>query len=262
MAGNEAAGKTELTPRLGKVASRELALNGYTRYEQLTAATRQQLLDIHGVGPKAIHILEEELRGRGLSFLALDGSASTDRALPRKHNEGGPGGELTIDQIMTILPQTVPSLAALTNDVSPAALHAPPKPGEWSVNDVLAHLRACSDVLGGNIVRIMTEDTPAVKALSPRTHMRRTDYPAWQFEPAFEAFNRQRSELLAVVQPLPTTAWERTAMVSGLVGGPAPRSAHYYGDWMAGHERAHVKHIARIVAHVRDHSANFRAKGR
>ncbi len=64
---------TELTPRIGKVAVRELALNGYTRYEQLTAVTSKQLLAIHGVGPKAIRILEEELKARGLSFLAVRG---------------------------------------------------------------------------------------------------------------------------------------------------------------------------------------------
>jgi len=59
---------TQLTPRLGKVASRELALNGYTRYEQLTRVSAKELLRIHGIGPKAIRILEEELAARGLAF--------------------------------------------------------------------------------------------------------------------------------------------------------------------------------------------------
>ena len=57
-----------LTPRIGKVATRELAAHGFTHYEQLTRATREELLAIHGVGPKAIQILDEELRLRGLSF--------------------------------------------------------------------------------------------------------------------------------------------------------------------------------------------------
>ncbi len=58
----------EITPRIGKVARRELALNGYTSYDELTRASRGQLLAIHGVGPKAIRLLEEELRARGLTF--------------------------------------------------------------------------------------------------------------------------------------------------------------------------------------------------
>ncbi|ONI68571.1 hypothetical protein BWI15_36905 [Kribbella sp. ALI-6-A] len=60
--------QTELTPRIGKVATRELALNGYTTYEQLTQVTTKELLAIHGIGPKAIRILDEELTARGLRF--------------------------------------------------------------------------------------------------------------------------------------------------------------------------------------------------
>ncbi|MEV6285464.1 hypothetical protein [Kribbella sp. NPDC051770] len=59
---------TEFTRRIGKVADRELALNGYTTYEQLTSVTPKELLAIHGVGPKAIRILEEELTALGLAF--------------------------------------------------------------------------------------------------------------------------------------------------------------------------------------------------
>lgn len=60
--------ETEFPQRMGAVAPRALALNGYTRYEQLTAVTPKDLLKIHGVGPKAIRVLEEELAARGLSF--------------------------------------------------------------------------------------------------------------------------------------------------------------------------------------------------
>ncbi|CAN5496385.1 hypothetical protein BH09CHL1_BH09CHL1_11530 [soil metagenome] len=59
---------TEFPKRMGKVAPRELALNGYTRFEQLTTVTPTELLKIHGVGPKAIRVLEEELAARGLAF--------------------------------------------------------------------------------------------------------------------------------------------------------------------------------------------------
>jgi hypothetical protein len=60
--------RSEFTPRIGNVALRELALHGYTHYEQLTRVSVKQLLDIHGVGPKAVRILAEELDARGLTF--------------------------------------------------------------------------------------------------------------------------------------------------------------------------------------------------
>lgn len=61
---------TEFPHGIGKVARRELALNGYTTYEQLTRVTAKKLLSIHGIGPKSIRILGEELASRGLSFAA------------------------------------------------------------------------------------------------------------------------------------------------------------------------------------------------
>jgi predicted flap endonuclease-1-like 5' DNA nuclease len=59
---------TEFPRSMGKVAPRELAVHGITRYEQLTGWSEQELLDIHGVGPKAIRILREELSARGLTL--------------------------------------------------------------------------------------------------------------------------------------------------------------------------------------------------
>ncbi|WP_203579347.1 hypothetical protein [Microbacterium hibisci] len=60
--------ESELTPRIGVVARRELALHGITGYDDLTVRSRAELLAIHGVGPKAIRILEEELAARRQSF--------------------------------------------------------------------------------------------------------------------------------------------------------------------------------------------------
>jgi predicted flap endonuclease-1-like 5' DNA nuclease len=60
--------ETEFPHGIGKVARRELAANGYTRYEQLTTVTTKELLAIHGIGPKSIRILGEELAARGLGF--------------------------------------------------------------------------------------------------------------------------------------------------------------------------------------------------
>lgn len=61
---------TEFPRSIGKVATRELALHGYTRLSHLTRVSKKTLLAIHGVGPKAVRILEEELTNQGLGFKA------------------------------------------------------------------------------------------------------------------------------------------------------------------------------------------------
>lgn len=57
--------ESELPAAMGKVARRELALNGLTRLDQFDGASEKELLAIHGVGPKAIRILRENLERDG-----------------------------------------------------------------------------------------------------------------------------------------------------------------------------------------------------
>jgi hypothetical protein len=154
---------------------------------------------------------------------------------------------MTIDAVMATLTTTVPRITELSTGLTPARLNAAPEADAWSINDVLAHLRACHDVLGGNVLRILAEDRPAWKGMNPRTWQKKTDYHEWEFVPAFEAFAGQRAALLAVLEPLPREVWQRYAVVKVPPAKTYEYTALYYADWMAGHERAHLKHIRRLV---------------
>jgi len=59
---------TEFPHGIGRVAKRALAANGFTRYAHLTATTAHDLLAIHGIGPRAVRILADELTARGMTF--------------------------------------------------------------------------------------------------------------------------------------------------------------------------------------------------
>lgn len=52
---------SDFPPSMGKVAPRELALNGIYTLQQSTQYSEEELLAIHGVGPKAVRIIKEEL---------------------------------------------------------------------------------------------------------------------------------------------------------------------------------------------------------
>ena len=117
---------------------------------------------------------------------------------------------------------------------------------------MLAHLRACSDVLGNYILKIIAEDRPAWRGVTPRAWAKKTNYRELEFLPSFRSYTKQRADLLAVLEPLPLESWSRTATIIGMIPGRVfERTALYYGDWLAGHERAHVKQIKRIVNTVR-----------
>jgi endonuclease III len=55
-------------PRVGAPAIRALASIGVTRIDQLAEQSRKELLGLHGVGPRALRIIDEALAARGLSM--------------------------------------------------------------------------------------------------------------------------------------------------------------------------------------------------
>ncbi|SRR5258708_2337320 len=157
-----------------------------------------------------------------------------------------PRGSLTIEQVLTILAATPPRITALTTGLKPAQLRTAPNPAEWSANDVLAHLRACADVWGKCIVQIIAQDRPTLRAINPRTWINQTDYLEQEFQPSLHAFATQRTDLLAELEPLAVEGWSRSATITG-AGKPLERTVLFYAQWMAQHERPHIKQIERIV---------------
>jgi DNA-directed RNA polymerase alpha subunit len=55
-------------PEISQPALRALRGAGYTRLEHLTNVSEKDLLKLHGMGPKALGILREALKEKGLSF--------------------------------------------------------------------------------------------------------------------------------------------------------------------------------------------------
>lgn len=153
----------------------------------------------------------------------------------------------TIEQIVSELADNPQRIAELVAGLKPAHLHAPQRPGEWSVNEVLAHLRACADVWGGCIDRILREERPTIRAIDPRTWVTGTDYPKQRFKVSFQAYTAQRAELLARLRRLKRDQWSRSARVVG-AGKELERTVKFYAQWLARHEGTHVKHIRRMAA--------------
>ena len=107
---------------------------------------------------------------------------------------------LTIDEVLSRLAEQPKSIHALTKGLPRARLHHPPRRDEWSPNDVLAHLRSCGDMWGQYMATIIAEDHPMIRAMSPRTWIKRTSYPELEFAPSFRAFAKQRADLLGAAQ--------------------------------------------------------------
>ena len=154
---------------------------------------------------------------------------------------------LPIEQVLTLLAENARRLVAITSNAAPARLQTKPTADGWSANDVLAHMRSCADVWGGCIAAIIAQDRPTV---NPRSWIKGTKYPDLEFRESLRSFLSQRADLLAVLEQLPPNGWSRAATVSG-AGRVLVRSVHFYAQWLARHERTHVKQIERIVISTR-----------
>lgn len=157
-----------------------------------------------------------------------------------------PRTPLTLEQVLTLLAETPPRLTTLTEGLTPSQLRTAPNQGEWSANDVLAHLRSCADVWGDCIAVILAQDHPTIRAVNPTTWIKKTDYPDLELQPSLHAFTKQRTELLAVLEALPPESWSRAATLTG-AGKPIERTLHSFAGRLARHERPHIKQIERIV---------------
>jgi uncharacterized damage-inducible protein DinB len=146
-----------------------------------------------------------------------------------------------------MLAATPSRIADITKGLTPAHLLIPPEPGEWSARDVLAHLRACSDMWGKYIAVILHEDHPTFKAMNPTTWIKQTNYLEQQFQASLQAFTTQRAKLLKLLKPLPTEAWSRAAAMTG-AGKPRERTVRTYAQWLANHEQSHIRQMERIVS--------------
>jgi hypothetical protein len=146
------------------------------------------------------------------------------------------------DRVVTMLAAAPAALAEATAAADPQRLRTPPAPGEWSAVEVLAHLRTCADVWGGCIATILAEDEPTIRATNPRTYAETVDYGD-DFAGSLRAFIEQREELVRTLRSLDAAQWER-----GATGRPLRRTVLSYAEWLATHERPHLKQVARAAA--------------
>jgi DinB superfamily len=164
---------------------------------------------------------------------------------------GEPPPRFSLEEVLAILGSSPSRIAETTADVPDDALHQPLEPGGWSARDVLAHIRACDQTWGGYIARILDEEDPSFRAENPRTTILRTDLLEQRFPESLAGFGADRGRLIARLGAVDPDTMSRTASVRIPALGVVERTAFYYADRLAGHEREHVRQIERGTARRR-----------
>jgi hypothetical protein len=153
------------------------------------------------------------------------------------------------EKFLAQLAETPRQLAALSRGLDSARLNARTVDEPWSANDILAHLRACADVWGKGITAMLTQEHPTLRYVSPRTWIRKKDYPTQEFHASLQAFTAQREQLVAALKPLPLKDWSRGATFTATTRG-REQTVFSYVQRMAEHERGHCEQIEALLHRV------------
>lgn len=151
-----------------------------------------------------------------------------------------------IRDVLRTLAATPKDIARIARGCTPPQLHRRPAPDAWSARDIVAHLRACADVWGSSIERMLGEDRPTIRYTSPRGWIKKTDFLNQTFRDSLKAFARGRVELIASLENLEPAEWSRGATFTGTTLG---RNATVldYARRIADHEVRHLDQIRRTL---------------
>jgi len=151
------------------------------------------------------------------------------------------------DRILTLLAQAPSRLAAATRGVGAARLALRTETEPWSVSDILAHLRACSDVWGKSIRAMLEQDNPQQRYKSPRAYMRQPKYHAAEFAAALESFTQERQKLVQVLADLDEAGWGRPGTFSGTSPRNRSQTVMSYAARVANHEQPHLDQVEALL---------------
>ena len=125
-------------------------------------------------------------------------------------------------------------------------LHRQPDVDAWSAQEIVAHLRACAEVWGRSIDRMLTEDHPTIRYVSPHGWIKKTDYLQQNFRETLKKFSEQRAVLVARLRKLTSSGWTRGATFTGTTSG-RDGTVLSYATRIADHEVRHLDQLRRTL---------------
>jgi uncharacterized damage-inducible protein DinB len=147
-----------------------------------------------------------------------------------------------IEQFLELLRQAPQRIAAATDGVAKSRLYLRTDEEPWSVSDILAHLRASTDVRERFMQSMLTQENPTLRYISPRTYIQKTNYLELAFPESFQAFKKQRNVLLKTLKDLSLQEWSRSATIKD-----RPETVFSYALYLTQHETAHCEQIEELL---------------
>ena len=159
----------------------------------------------------------------------------------RARGDGGFGRD-DVERFLRLLREAPIRITAATDGVDAARLHERTADEPWSVNDILAHLRAAADTRERFIARMATGEHATLTYQSPRSELRKTNYVDLSFAENLAAFRAQRASLVDRLESSPMEEWSRGSLIRD-----RPETVASYVRYLTEHETAHCEQIEALL---------------
>jgi uncharacterized damage-inducible protein DinB len=151
-------------------------------------------------------------------------------------------GQDGVQRLLELLREAPIRIAAATRGVDAARLHARTAAEPWSINDILAHLRAAADTRERFIGRMATGKHATLSYQSPRSELRKTNYVELPFAENLGAFRSQRASLVERLESMPAAHWSRGSLIRD-----RPETVVSYVRYLTDHETVHCEQIETLL---------------
>ncbi len=140
--------------------------------------------------------------------------------------------------VVANLAATPDLLRRLAEDASSAQVTQPPKPGEWSISDVVRHLvEGDRDTFLPRLRRMLAEERPVFPSRDRQASADRSDLAT-----LLGAFESVRGEVVKILKGLELSQWAR----EGVSPSRGAVSVEAYAATMAGHDTEHLQQIHQV----------------
>ena len=155
--------------------------------------------------------------------------------------DGGFGRD-DVERFLRLLREAPIRITVATDGVDAARLRERTADEPWSVNDILAHVRAAADTRERFISKMSTGKNETLTYHSPRSELRKTNYVDLSFAENLAAFRAQRVSLVERLESSPMEDWSRGSLIRN-----RPETVASYVGYLTEHETTHCEQIEALL---------------
>ena len=117
--------------------------------------------------------------------------------------------KMTRNEMLEILRSTGRGLGAATDGLNEEELRWEPAPGEWSIKEVVCHMREFSEVYSDRLERTIAEYVPFLKGYDQEALAREKDYQNAEWSAVVPSFIEHRRRALKLLSEMGDDGWGR-----------------------------------------------------